>query len=316
MQRYIAQRLLLALPTLVVISILIFSLIRMIPGDALAARIADAGFVSEEQLAAMRAELGIDRPFLTQYGTWAGGLLRGDLGDSLWTGRPVASILASRILVTGQIALMAILIGTVLAIPLGVLSAVRRGTPLDYGARLFAITGLAIPDFWIATVLLLVLSKWIGWLPEFGYVPIWEDWSKNLQALIFPAAIVGYRFSAAAARMTRSAMLEVLGEDYIRTARSKGLAEVTVVMRHALRNALIPVVTVLTTALSFMLGGLVITETIFSLPGMGRLVFEAVQQRDYPVLQGAVLLVAIIWLGSNLIVDLAYAWLNPRIRYT
>ena len=195
------------------------------------------------------------------------------------------------------------------------ISAVKQDSIPDYAARLFAIIGLSMPDFWIATMLLLALTLWVGWLPEFGYFPLWEDPSRNLQALIFPAVIVGYRLSATASRMTRSAMLEVLREDYVRTARAKGLQERTIVIRHALKNALIPVITIFGGLLSFMLGGLVVIETIFALPGMGRLALNAVLLRDYPVLQGTVIVMAVIFVAANLIVDLSYAMLDPRIRY-
>jgi len=263
----------------------------------------------------MRAELGIDRPFVTQYVDWASKAIQGDFGESLWDGKPVLPTIAARMRVSIQIAIMAIVISIGIAIPMGVISAVKADTLPDYAARLFAIIGLSMPDFWLATMLLLALTLWIGWLPEFGYFPLWEDPSRNLQALIFPALIVGYRLSATASRMTRSSMLEVLREDYVRTARSKGLHERAIVVRHALKNALIPVITIFGGLLSFMLGGLVVIETIFALPGMGRLALNAVLLRDYPVLQGTVMVMAIIFVTANLIVDLSYAIIDPRIRY-
>ncbi|MYE31149.1 MAG: ABC transporter permease, partial [Chloroflexi bacterium] len=276
MTEYIIRRLLSAIPSLVLVSIIIFSLVRLVPGDVVMARLAEGGYADEEQLAAMRADLGIDRPFVTQYIDWASKAIRGDFGESLWDSKPVLPTIAQRMRVSIQIAIMAIVISIGIAIPMGVISAVKQDTVPDYAARLFAIIGLSMPDFWLATMLLLALTLWIGWLPEFGYFPLWEDPSRNLQALIFPALIVGYRLSATASRMTRSSMLEVLREDYVRTARSKGLQERTIIVRHALKNALIPVITIFGGLLSFMLGGLVVIETIFALPGMGRLALNAV----------------------------------------
>ena len=315
MTEYIIRRLLSAIPSLVLVSVIIFSLVRLVPGDVVMARLAEGGYADEEQLAAMRADLGIDRPFVTQYLDWASSAIRGDFGESLWDSKPVLPTIAQRMRVSIQIAIMAIVISIGIAIPMGVISAVKQDTVPDYGARLFAIIGLSMPDFWLATMLLLALTLWIGWLPEFGYFPLWEDPSRNLQALIFPALIVGYRLSATASRMTRSSMLEVLREDYVRTARSKGLQERSIIVRHALKNALIPVITIFGGLLSFMLGGLVVIETIFALPGMGRLALNAVLLRDYPVLQGTVMVMAIIFVTANLIVDLSYAVIDPRIRY-
>ncbi|MCY3656799.1 MAG: ABC transporter permease [Chloroflexota bacterium] len=315
MTEYIIRRLLSAIPSLVLVSIIIFSLVRLVPGDVVMARLAEGGYADEEQLAAMRADLGIDRPFVTQYIDWASKAIRGDFGESLWDSKPVLPTIAQRMRVSIQIAIMAIVISIGIAIPMGVISAVKQDTVPDYAARLFAIIGLSMPDFWLATMLLLALTLWIGWLPEFGYFPLWEDPSRNLQALIFPALIVGYRLSATASRMTRSSMLEVLREDYVRTARSKGLQERTIIVRHALKNALIPVITIFGGLLSFMLGGLVVIETIFALPGMGRLALNAVLLRDYPVLQGTVMVMAVIFVTANLIVDLSYAVIDPRIRY-
>ena len=244
------------------------------------------------------------------------GVLRGDLGESLWSGRDVLETLATRSRVSVQLALMAMTVAVMAAVPLGILSAVKQNTWMDYVARMFSITGLSVPDFFLATMLLYVLSVWVGWLPSFGYTPPWEDPWANVQAFIFPALIVGYRFSAISARMTRSAMLEVLRQDYVRTARSKGLMEHMIIVKHALRNALIPVVTIMGSQLSFLLGGLVIIEVVFSLPGVGTLGFEAIQVRDYPVVQGVVLFTALLFVGANLLIDLSYAVIDPRIRYS
>lgn len=314
--QYIIRRLLTAIPSLFLVSIIIFSLVRVVDGDVVMARLSEGGYVTDEQLQAMRSELGIDRPFVTQYVDYMSHLLRGDFGVSLWNKQPVWGLITDSMEVSVQLAAMSIVLAIVLAIPLGVISAIRANTPLDYGARLFAVLGLSLPDFWIATMLILGLTLWVGWLPEFGYFPIWEDPGKNLEALIFPALITGYRFSAVTSRMTRSATLEVLREDYIRTAWSKGLRERVVITRHALRNALIPVITIMGSQLGFLLGGLVVIETIFALPGMGRLMLGAINQRDYPIIQGVTMVMATIFILVNLLVDLTYAVIDPRIRYS
>jgi len=313
---YIVRRLLSAIPSLVLVSVIIFSLVRLVPGDVVMARLAEGGYPDDAKLAAMRAELGLDRGFAEQYLDWAGGVVRGDFGKSLWNGEPVLPRIGNAMRISAQIALMSIVISIAVAVPLGVISAVRQDGFIDYGARLFAIIGLALPDFWIATMLILALTLWVNWLPEYGdYRPLWEDPVRNLSVLIFPALIVGYRLSATASRMTRSTMLEVLREDYVRTARSKGLAEYSIVVRHALRNAIIPVITIFGGLLSFMLGGLVVIEIVFSLPGMGSLVYGAVEVRDYTILQGTVMVMAVIFIVTNLVVDLSYAVIDPRIRY-
>lgn len=316
MATYVIRRLLASIPSLFVVSIVIFGILRLIPGDVVMARLSENGHATEEDLARMRAELGLDENFFTQYFEWSTSLLRGDFGQSLWTSQDVFPTIVDHMWVSIEIALLSMGIAATLAISLGVLSAVKRDTWVDYSARLFSILGLSLPDFWLGTMLLLFLSLYVGWLPEFGWYPPWEDPWKNFQALIFPALIVGYRFSAVGARMTRSTMLEVLNEDYVRTARAKGLRDRTVVAKHVMRNAIIPVITIMGTQLSFMLGGLVIVEQIFSLPGMGRLVFDAITVRDYPIVQGTVMVMAVIFMSVNLLVDLSYVVIDPRIRYS
>ena len=321
MGQYVLRRVLASIPTLVLFSLLIAGLIRLVPGDVVEARLAggggmDGGSLNEETIQALREDLGLDRSFPEQYIDWVTHAIRGDLGVSMWTYQGVTTAIFQRARLSIQLALMAMGIALVIAIPLGVLSAIKQDSWLDYLARLFAVAGLSIPDFWIATMVLLALSLYIGWLPEFGYFPPWEQPWKNFQALIFPALIIGYRYSAISARMTRSAMLEVLRQDYVRTARAKGLTDRVVITRHALRNALIPVVTIMASQLSHLLGGLVVVETIFSLPGMGRLVLDSVISRDYPVVQGAVMLIAVVFVLANLLVDLSYAVIDPRIRYS
>ena len=321
MGQYVLRRVLASIPTLVLFSLLIAGLIRLVPGDVVEARLAggggmDGGSLNEETIQALREDLGLDRSFPEQYIDWVTHAIRGDLGVSMWTYQGVTTAIFQRARLSIQLALMAMGIALVIAIPLGVLSAIKQDSWLDYLARLFAVAGLSIPDFWIATMVLLALSLYIGWLPEFGYFPPWEEPWKNFQALIFPALIIGYRYSAISARMTRSAMLEVLRQDYVRTARAKGLTDRVVITRHALRNALIPVVTIMASQLSHLLGGLVVVETIFSLPGMGRLVLDSVISRDYPVVQGAVMMIAVVFVLANLLVDLSYAVIDPRIRYS
>ena len=321
MGQYVLRRVLASIPTLVLFSLLIAGLIRLVPGDVVEARLAggggmDGGSLNEATIQALREDLGLDRSFPEQYIDWVTHAIRGDLGVSMWTYQGVTTAIFQRARLSVQLALMAMGIALLIAIPLGVLSAIKQDSWLDYVARLFAVAGLSIPDFWIATMVLLALSLYIGWLPEFGYFPPWEEPWKNFQALIFPALIIGYRYSAISARMTRSAMLEVLRQDYVRTARAKGLTDRVVITRHALRNALIPVVTIMASQLSHLIGGLVVVETIFSLPGMGRLVLDSVISRDYPVVQGAVMMIAVVFVLANLLVDLSYAVIDPRIRYS
>ncbi|MYD65595.1 MAG: ABC transporter permease [Chloroflexi bacterium] len=316
MGRYIIRRIVVAMPSLAIVTVLIAGLLRLQPGDVVMARLSESGYLTQEDVDEMRRELGLDKSFPEQYVDWVTGVFQGDLGVSLWTGRDVLETLATRSRVSIQLAIMSMVVAICTAIPLGIISAVKQDSWMDYIARLFSITGLSVPDFFLATMLLYVLSVWVGWLPDFGYTPPWEDPWANMQAFVFPALIVGYRLSAITARMTRSAMLEVLRQDYVRTARAKGLVERIVIFKHALRNALIPVITIIGSQLTFLLGGLVIIEVVFSLPGVGTLGFEAIQVRDYPVVQGVVFFTAILFITSNLLVDLSYAIIDPRIRYS
>lgn len=317
MQRYLMRRLLLAIPVLFGLSLAIFSSVRIVPGDVIVSMTADAGNVPEEQRDELRRKLGLDRPFVVQYVSWAGNMLRGDFGNSLWRGTPVRDELRRTMPVTVELAALALATALVIAIPLGVLSAVRQDTWMDYAGRLFSIGALSMPDFWLGTMAILYLSIWFGWIPPIGggYRGLFENPIINLQLLALPALILGLRLSASGMRMTRSAMLEVLREDYIRTAWSKGLRERSVVTRHALRNSLIPVVTIVGAQLSLLLAGSVVMETLFGLPGMGRLTFEAVRLRDYPQVQANVMVIGVIVVAINLLVDLLYGWLDPRIRY-
>jgi peptide/nickel transport system permease protein len=316
-QRYILTRLLLAVPTLVAVAVLIFVLLRVVPGDIVELKYAGTGtYVPQETIDEERARLGLDQSILGQLGDWLWGIVRLDLGTSMWTGRPIAKEIEIRFQLSLQLALMSTVIATLLAVPLGTISALKQDTWLDYGVRIFTIAGLAMPSFWLGILIILVLLNVFGWLPPLFFTPFWQDPWKNLSQLIFPALAVGYRYSAVAARMTRSSVLEVLRDDYIRTARAKGLRERSVLTRHALRNAILPVMTVISLEFAFLLGGLVVTEQVFNLNGLGNLLVESITRRDYTMTQALVLLFAFVYILVNLVIDILYAWLDPRIRYS
>jgi peptide/nickel transport system permease protein len=315
MRSYVTRRIAQGLLVLGLVSFAVFSLVRIMPGDAVLMQLDAAAAPTPEQLARARHELGLDRPFLEQYRTWMSGVVRGDLGRSLITRRPVTQELAKRISLTSHLAVMSMLIALLIALPIGVLAAVRQDTAADYTGRLFAILGLSLPDFWLATVTITFLAIWLHWIPPIGFAPIWEDPQRNLSQLLIPALIIGARLAAVSMRMTRSSLLEVLRHDYITTARAKGNRERVVIVRHALKNAFIPVVTIIGQQFSVLLGGTVIVEFIFLQPGVGSLLLDAVLLRDYTVIQGAVLFFAVVIVAMNLLVDLSYGWLDPRIRY-
>jgi peptide/nickel transport system permease protein len=315
MRTYITRRLLQGLLVLWFVSLLIFSLVRILPGDAIIMQLDQAAAPTPEVLARARQELGIDRPFLDQYRTWVAGAVHGDLGRSLVSRRPVTQELLKRINLTSHLAVMSLIIALLIALPIGVLSAVRQDTTSDYVGRVVAILGLSLPDFWLATVVITFLAIWAQWIPPIGFAPLWEDPARCLSQLLIPALIIGVRLAAVSMRMTRSSLLEVLRQDYIRTARAKGARERAVIVRHALKNAFIPVVTVIGGQFSVLLGGTVIVEFIFLQPGVGSLMLDAVVLRDYTLIQGAVLFFAAVIVVTNLLVDLSYAWLDPRIRY-
>ena len=317
MLRYIARRLVAVIPTLIGVSVLVFVAIRLVPGDAIMTMLGtEAGMLTEKQRAALEAYFGLDKPATVQYVTWMGDVLQGDLGFSMRHGKPVLDLILERFPVTLELALVSLVIALTIGISLGTMSAVLHNSFIDLFGRLFALVGLAAPNFLIATLLIYVLSVYFGILPNTGdYVELTEDPAKNLQQIIFPAMTLGFSFSASVMRTTRSAMLEVLGEDYIRTARAKGLRSRTVITRHALRNALIPVVTLTGVELGYLLGGAVIIEQIFALPGLGRLALNAISQRDYALIQGATLFIAVNFVVINLVVDLIYAVVDPRISY-
>ncbi len=315
MRYYVLRRVLLAILVLWLVHLMVFSMVRMFPGDVVMMRLAQDATMTKESYERARQELGIDRPFLVQYGETMGDLFRGDLGDSLLSGRPVKDELGDRVWLTLHLAIMSLVIAMVIAIPIGIISAIRQDTPADYGGRFFSILGLSLPDFWTGVVAILIMSLWFHWLPPRGFEEIWIDPIKVFQQLGIPALIIGFRFSAIIMRMTRSSMLEVLREDYIRTAWSKGLSEQRVIIGHALKNSFIPVITLVGQQFSILLGGTVIIETIFLLPGVGNMTLDAVIFRDYTLVQGAVIFFGGIMVLMNLLVDISYAWFDPRIRY-
>ncbi len=314
-RNYLIRRVLLLVPTVLVVCIIVFSLIEFIPGDVVLARLTQIGNATPETIDALRADLGIDRPFLVRLGEWIGDLFQGDLGRSLWTLEPATKQLWSAIPVSLELVLGGMLIGVLAGVPLGVISAMKQDKPVDTGARFLSVIGLAVPDFWIATMVILYASLWFNYSSPVGYTPFVDDPLRNLEQFSIPMAILGIRLVAATARMTRSTLLEVMREDYVRTARSKGLSERVVLYRHALRNAVLPVITLVGTNLGFLLGGAVVLESIYSLPGLGNLVFTSILRRDYIQLQAAVLFLALALVVMNLIVDLCYSWLDPRVRY-
>jgi len=315
MHKYVIRRLLLAIPVLIISSLIVFGLMRVMPGDALVALMGESGNVGEKELQKLRKDLGLDRPYHEQYLLWVWQMVSLNPGDSIFTNEPIPVALKKSIPVTLELATLALILGLAIAIPVGVLSATRQDKPADYVGRVVAVSGLSFPDFWLGTLVITFAAIWFRWMPPIGYVSIWDDPWRNLQQFLLPAAVLGYRLSAATMRMTRSTVLEVLREDYVRTAWAKGLAGRMVVYKHALKNALIPVVTIVGGQLGTLLAGTVVVETIFALPGMGRLTVEAILFRDYPVVQTNVMLVAGVLVTLNLLVDLTYAWLDPRIRY-
>jgi peptide/nickel transport system permease protein len=316
MLRYIVHRLLLMIPTLAGVAVLVFILLRMMPGDIVELKLlAEGGGVDEATIAMERARLGLDKSLLGQFWDWMKGLATGDLGISMWTGRPVSEEIASRLELSLQVALMATVLATVIAIPLGTISAIFKDTWIDQTIRVFAIAGLAVPSFWLGMIIILTLLLSFNWMPPLTYVPIYEDPWHNLSQLIWPALAVGYRYSAVATRMTRSTILEVMQEDYIRTARAKGLRERIVVARHAMRNAMLPVITVIGLEFAFLIGGLVVTEQVFNLNGLGKLFVETVTRGDFTMVQALVMLIAAFFIFVNFVVDLLYAAFDPRVRY-
>jgi peptide/nickel transport system permease protein len=316
LSRYFLRRLGLLVPTLLGISVLVFLLMRLIPGDVVQVMLGTEAQLGPEQRQTLYRLLGLDAPLHVQYLRWLGDLLRGDLGVSLRTAEPVTAIIAGRLPITLELAILAALLSWVLAVPLGVVAAVRRHGVLDALAHLVGLVGLSVPNFWLATMLLLVTSLYLRWQPAgVEWMSPLRDPVTNAQQMLLPVLSLSGALVAVVMRMTRSAMLEVLGQDYIRTARAKGVSEALVLARHASKNAAIPVVTVMGVQVGYLLGGAVVVEVIFGLPGIGWMILNGIYQRDYPLVQGGVLFVAVVFVLVNLLVDLTYAYLDPRIRY-
>jgi len=312
MSRYILRRLLLVIPTLCIVSVIVFSLIRMIPGDVAVLMVENYRYADDIPM--LRHKLGLDKALYEQYLTWVGKMLQGDFGESLWTKRSIVEELRNRIPVSLELGFLAIIMSLMIALPIGVYSALRQDTRTDYAARSFAIAGLSIPGFWLATMIVVFPAMWFRWSVSLQYTPFSKDPLANLWQLSIPALILGIERSGSVMRMVRAMMLEVLRQDYIRTAWSKGLRETVIVYRHALKNAMIPVITIIGLQIPFIIGGSVIMESIFALPGMGRFMIEVISQRDYPMLQAVNMVFAALVVFTNLIVDITYAYLDPRIR--
>ena len=316
MVNYIIRRLLGAVLVLFMMSLVVFRLVHWLPGDALMVKLGEAGRIAPDKLQAARAELGIDRPLHEQYLTWLGGVVRGDLGRSLIWDASVASRIREGLPITIELAIIASAVALVIAIPVGVLCAVKQDTPIDYVFRFFSVAGLAIPNYWLAVMALLYFTLWFGWTPPLKYTPFWSDPITNLKTFALPGVILGIGLGASLTRITRSTVLEILRIDFVRTARAKGLAENSVLTRHVMRNALIPIVTLFGLQFTGLLGGSVIMESFFALPGLGGVTVQAVSQRDYTQIQGNALFIGAIAVLMNILVDVSYAWLDPRIRYS
>ena len=312
MKSHLGVRIAQIIPTIFLVSIMVFCLQQLMPGDP---ALVLAGEERDPQvLAQIRAELWLDRPLVIQYFHWIGNVLQGDLGFSWRIRQPVLQLVATKLPVTAQLAVMAFVIAVSIGVPMGILSAVKKNTFWDYVANGVGLAGLSTPNFWLGIMLILIVSVQLGWLPPSGYVPLTEDWRQSLATTIMPAFVLGNALAAVLMRHTRSAMLTALEQDYVRTARAKGLMEFRVVLRHALRNALVPVVTLGALELGTLLSGAVLTEQVFSIPGFGKLIVDAVFNRDYPVVQGVVLVTATVYIGLNLLADIIYVFLNPRLR--
>jgi peptide/nickel transport system permease protein len=315
MRRYVVGRLLLMLPTLIGVAVITFVVMRLVPGDIVALRYAGSS-VPQDVIDQERHILGLDQPMVTQFVNWMVSAVRLDFGTSLWTGHQVIDEIWTRMPLSLELAVVATFFAVLIAVPLGVTAAVKQDTWVDYAIRIFSVGGLAMPSFWIGIMLVLFTITAFGWAPPLVFTPFTEDPVANLSQLVLPAVSVGYRYSAVSMRMTRSTLLDVLREDYVRTARAKGLRETLVVARHALRNALLPVVTVVSLEFAFLIGGLVVTEQVFNLNGIGKLLVDAVAHRDYPLIQALVLLLASVFVLVNFAVDIVYVFLDPRIRYS
>ena len=319
MRTYIIRRLILIIPTLFFVTLILFFMIRLIPGDTVSLMVSEhltySTESSEELLTKIRHELGLDIPIHLQYGQWLWGVLQGDLGKSLWSGINVISVIAQRWPISFELGILAIVVGLLISLPIGIYSAIRQDTIGDYIVRSFAITGIALPTFWTGTMVMIFPSLWWKWSPVLEYIPFLENPLQNLGQFIIPSIILGMALSGTTMRMTRTMMLEVLRQDYIRTAWSKGLKERVVILRHALKNALIPIVTIVGFQVPMLIGGSVVLESIFNLPGVGALLIQLINNRDYPMLAGVNLLIATLVLLINLAVDITYSYIDPRIHY-
>ena len=314
MLEYIIRRILSGILVLFLLSTVLFFVMRLVPGDVVRLQLADAGSVTPERMAEIESQLGLDKPALSQYATWLGGVVRGDFGDSLWERRPVSEMIRQRFPVTFELAILSIGIAITIGVLTGVGSAIRRGSGTDNALRVGSVIGLSIPNFFLALLMITFMSLWFNWVAPLGYKRPNEDLFVNLQQMAMPALALGLGVAAAIARMTRSSMLEVLGADYIRTVRSKGAGESKINFKHALRNSMVPIITLIGLQFGALLGGTVILESIFNLPGIGSLVFRAVEQRDYPVIQAVGVLYGGIFVFVNIVVDVTYGWIDPRIR--
>ena len=313
MSGYLIRRFFLMLVTLFGISVVIFVMLRLVPGNITDIIFDSAGFVNPKQKQRIERELGLDQPIVVQYARWIGGLARGDLGYAYVSEKPALQEIAPRIPVSAKLAALALIFSTLFGVTLGVLSAVRQDTTLDYVLRVVSLSGLSLPSFWLGLLILMACVQWFGWIPIYRSTP-GSFWSE-MALLSIPAAAVGFRSSALVMRLTRSSMLEVLRQDYIRTARAKGASEPTVNYDHALRNAVLPVVTIIGIEAAFLIGGLIVTETVFNIPGVARFLVEAIRWRDYPIVQNLVMFIAVVVVVVNFIVDMTYVVLDPRIKF-
>ena len=317
MRQYALKRIALIIPTVLLVSIIVFTVMRLLPGDPALVILSegDAAFTQEE-LEDLRRQLGTDRPIVVQYVDWVGGLVQGDLGTSIWrSGQPVSKLVGDRIFRTLELAVLAIIIAVLFAVPLGVISAIKPDSLIDYFSRIIALVGISIPTFFAGLLVVLILSRGFNWLPPLGYADLWDDPWKNIQQMFLPALALGFYDMAFIARVTRSSMMEIIREDYMRTARAKGLAERIVLVRHGLKNAVLPILTISGWQFGRLFGGTVIIESIFKVPGIGTLLIETVFQRDFPTIQAIIIVIAVSIVIINLLVDLLYGLLDPRIRY-
>ncbi|WML31205.1 ABC transporter permease [Neobacillus sp. OS1-32] len=313
MAEYIIKRLIYSVLVLLIMTTFIFVVMRAVPGDVVTLQLANSG-ATEEQMAALKSELGLDKGITAQLGEWVSHAVQGDLGTSLWSGKAVSDVIFERIPVTLQLAVMSMILAIIIGIPVGVISAVKQNTLIDHFLRVISVGGLSIPNFWLGLILLTGLSLALNWIPPLGYQSFAENPIVNLQQMLLPSICLAITLSASIVRMTRSAVLEVLHSEFIRTVRSKGAKEWVVIFKHALRNSLVSVITLIGLQVGYLLGGTVVLESIFSLPGLGNLIYESVLSRDYPIVQAAVLMFGTMFLLVNLIVDVMYGWVDPRIR--